>query len=230
MYRTCRHIKPNGLRCESPALKETYFCYFHMKLHNVGAEVHDKYGNMRLPSPESPAAIQLSIAKINDALINGRIDPKRAGQLLYSMQIASMHLGSHCPSKEDGPVESFSQDCNGDEIAPEKFVCAKEEDCSKCPCFIDGQCPGRPSTKNEIETAETRADGADDAAADRGEQSTSAPSLISDPCSLISGGFVAKTGCETVPLHLTQENSVACSLSAPTVQPLCDCKVAVTQT
>lgn len=176
MYRICRHIKPNGLRCESPALKEACFCFFHMKLHNVGAEVHDKYGNMRLPSPESPAAIQLSIAKINDALINGRIDPKRAGQLLYSMQIASQHLGAQCPSKDDGPVESFSSDCNGDELAPEKFVCTNEDDCSTCPYFTDGQCTGRHSIKNEIETAETRAEGADREAAG-GEQAPIVSSL-----------------------------------------------------
>ena len=92
MYRTCLHIKPNGLRCESPALKETYFCYFHSKLHSLGAEPHDKYGPMRLPTPEGPAAIQLSIAKITDALINGRMDLNSARQLLYAMQIASQNL------------------------------------------------------------------------------------------------------------------------------------------
>jgi hypothetical protein len=29
MYMHCRHIKTNGLRCESPALKGSQFCYDH---------------------------------------------------------------------------------------------------------------------------------------------------------------------------------------------------------
>jgi hypothetical protein len=32
-YPTCRHLKANGLRCEAPALKAEYFCYFHAGLH-----------------------------------------------------------------------------------------------------------------------------------------------------------------------------------------------------
>jgi len=81
MYHTRRHIKPNGLRCESPALRGANFCYFHSKLHSLGAEPNGKFAFMRFPSPEGSAAIQLSITKITDALISGSIDPKRAGQL-----------------------------------------------------------------------------------------------------------------------------------------------------
>jgi len=137
MYRTCRHIKPNGLRCESPALKGTYFCYFHSKLHSLGAERSDKFGPMRLPVAEGPAAIQLSIAKITDALISGSIDPKRAGQLLYAMQIASRNLESHRPSQVDKTVESMTTSSNGDELAPDKFVCGDKDDCNECPYTDD---------------------------------------------------------------------------------------------
>ena len=137
MYRACRHIKPNGLRCESPALKDMNFCYFHSKLHSLGAEPGDKFGPMRLPLPEGPAAIQLSIAKITDALINGRIDPKRAGQLLYAMQIASQILESHSSSQISKQVESMTTESNGDELAPVKYVCDEDEDCNKCPYTDD---------------------------------------------------------------------------------------------
>ncbi len=137
MYRACRHIKPNGLRCESPALKGTNFCYFHSKLHSLGAEQEDKFGPMRLPLPEGTAAIQLSIAKITDSLINGRIDPKRAGQLLYAMQIDSQNLESHRYSQISEQVETMTTASNGDELAPEKYVCDEDEDCNKCPHVDD---------------------------------------------------------------------------------------------
>ena len=141
MYRTCRHIKPNGLRCESPALRESYFCYFHSKLHGLGAEQYEKYGPMRLPTPEGPASIQLSIAKITDALINGRIDPKRAGQLLYAMQIASQNLESHRRSQVDRQVQSMTTTSQGEELAPDEYVCDDDDDCNQCPFATRDQCP-----------------------------------------------------------------------------------------
>jgi hypothetical protein len=128
MYRKCRHIKPNGLRCDSPALKQAHFCYFHSKIHTIGAEPNLKYGPMLLPSPEGPAAVLLSIAKINDALLSGRIDTKRAGLLLYSMQIASQHLESHGPSDVDQTIETMTIAPNGDELAPEEIVEEEDDD------------------------------------------------------------------------------------------------------
>jgi len=32
-YPICRHIKANGIRCESPALKAESFCYYHAAIH-----------------------------------------------------------------------------------------------------------------------------------------------------------------------------------------------------
>lgn len=152
MYRTCRHIKPNGLRCESPALKETYFCYFHSKLHSLGAEQYEKFGPMRLPTPEGRASIQLSIAKITDALITGRIDPKRAGQLLYAMQIASQNLESHLPDEIDQQVDSMTINSLGEELAPEKFVCDfGKDDCNECPYSTEDQCTNWYHAGNEEE-------------------------------------------------------------------------------
>src|SRR5208283_4342760 len=86
MYLACRHIKPNGLRCESPALRGHSFCYFHSKLHSATRiGIMDDF---RLPLPEDAAAIQLSIAQISEALLASRIDSKRVAQLLWGLQIA----------------------------------------------------------------------------------------------------------------------------------------------
>ena len=92
MYIECRHIKSNGLKCESPALKGQPFCYYHSKVHTVGAEPHLKYGPLQLPAPEDSAAIQLSIARINDAVINGRIDLRKAVVLFGGLKIASRYI------------------------------------------------------------------------------------------------------------------------------------------
>ena len=53
MVTICRHIKTNGQRCGSPALRVNYFCYYHDKIHNVGAEPNLKYGPLQLPAPKT---------------------------------------------------------------------------------------------------------------------------------------------------------------------------------
>jgi len=116
---------------------------------------------MRLPSPEGPAAVLVSIAQIDDALINGRIDPKRAGQLLYSMQIASQHLESHRPSQVDKQIESMTITPDGDELAPDEYVCDKHDKCNKCPYATEDQCTNWHYT-NKKDDAKPAAPAAED--------------------------------------------------------------------
>ena len=95
----CRHIKTNGLQCRGIALDGSVFCYFHNKLHRS----HQLYRNktyfqpelishtlfLELPATEDRASIQLAISEIVTAVAKYAMDPKRAGILLYALQIAS---------------------------------------------------------------------------------------------------------------------------------------------
>ncbi len=118
MYMECRHIKTNGLRCESPALKGRPFCYYHSKVHTIGAEPNLKYGPLQLPSPEDRAAIQLSVARINDAVINSRIDLKKAASLYEGLKIAARFIDPKKYFHEAETVQSAEQCSDGDELAP----------------------------------------------------------------------------------------------------------------
>jgi hypothetical protein len=133
MYRTCRHIKPNGLRCESPALRSGNFCYYHSKTHIIGADPNEKFGALQLPTPEDASAVQLSIARISDAIINGRIDQKKASSLLYGLQIAAQFINRKEYVYPPNAVQSADQDAHGDELAPDTFVCDDDEYCEDCP-------------------------------------------------------------------------------------------------
>ena len=133
MYMICRHIKTNGLRCQSPALKGARFCYYHDKTHTVGAEPHLRFGPLQLPAPEDSAAIQLSIARIGDALINDRLDLKKATGLFYGLQIAAQFIDRKQPFDEDKTVQSAELTSDGHELAPGEFICADEDDCKDCP-------------------------------------------------------------------------------------------------
>jgi len=132
MYMACRHIKTNGLRCKSPALKGSPFCYYHAKVHTIGADPLAKYGPMQFPVPEDKAAIQLGIARIADALINGRIDRKNAGHLFYGLQIAAQLIDRKKYFYEQETVQSATQTTAGDELAPEERICQFDDDCEDC--------------------------------------------------------------------------------------------------
>ena len=110
MYMACRHIKPNGLRCQSPALRGHAFCYFHSKIHNLTSNSAPRVESIRLPVPEDPAAIQISIAQIANGLLSGSIDPKLGGRLLYAMRnTGSQHAKHHYFETARHSVESMTR-------------------------------------------------------------------------------------------------------------------------
>jgi len=132
MYMACRHIKPNGLRCKSPAMRSHCFCYFHAKLHTRTSYDAARFGPLTLPVLEDPAAIQIAISRIFEAMLNGRIESKLAGQLLYGLQIASQHANHQILDTGVDSVESMTQSKEGDELAPRLRVCNGLDICVGC--------------------------------------------------------------------------------------------------
>jgi len=132
MYMACRHIKTNGLRCASPALKGCQFCYYHSKTHSVGAEPHLAFGPLQLPAPEDPAAIQLSVARINDAVLSGRLDLRKAATLLNGLKVAAHFIDRKQCFDVDETVQFAEQAADGSELAPLDYVCYDHENCGDC--------------------------------------------------------------------------------------------------
>jgi hypothetical protein len=132
MSQECRHIKPNGAKCGSPALQDKPYCYFHTRLHRFTAEppigVMD---NFRLPVLEDRSAIQIAIAQVLDALCSCRIDNRRAGIMLYALQIASQNVERGLYIIPSTTVESITLTETGEELAPEERICHRDE-CAAC--------------------------------------------------------------------------------------------------
>jgi hypothetical protein len=130
MLQLCRHIKTNGLRCQSPALVESAFCYFHTRTHMMAAPNYIKFDDLKLPLLEDSASIQVAISKITAAFACSRIDARRTGLLLYAVQIASQNIDR--TSREDSEmVHTMTVTNEGDELAPEKEIC-EPSDCASC--------------------------------------------------------------------------------------------------
>ena len=123
---------PNGANCDAPSLKDKPYCYFHTRLHRLTAQppigVMDDF---RLPVLEDRSAIQIALAQVLDALCSSRIDTKKAGLMLYALQIASQNVDRYQSIIPTTTVESITQTDTGDELAPEERLCYDDE-CATC--------------------------------------------------------------------------------------------------
>jgi hypothetical protein len=82
----CQAIKSDGTRCGSPKMKNDIYCYAHLQMRETRAET------FYLPSVEDANAIQMAIMQVQRALIDDEISEKKAGLLLYSLQLATTNV------------------------------------------------------------------------------------------------------------------------------------------
>jgi hypothetical protein len=92
----CQHIKISGDRCGAPALHERDFCRFHDCCGSRELEISTSAAHpaafFYLPTLEDAASIQATITQVCEHLLHRRLDPKKAGVMLYAMQVASSNL------------------------------------------------------------------------------------------------------------------------------------------
>jgi hypothetical protein len=117
----CRHIFTDGRRCASPALRAPEgrpedsqpFCYFH---HTSRRPIQHAPARKRRRSTftlthttdlAERSGIQLAIGDVLRLIASNEIDPRRAGLLLYGLQIASQTLPKANPKEQ--PKEPISE-------------------------------------------------------------------------------------------------------------------------
>ena len=89
----CEHIKGNGLRCGSPALRQRRYCYFHFCAHDLRRRRRQQpNAPFVLPLLEDANSIQMAIQQVAEAVLEERIDNKRAGLVLFALQTAACNL------------------------------------------------------------------------------------------------------------------------------------------
>lgn len=118
----CRHIFTAGHRCSSPCLRREEFCYYH---HSTRRPVQNpkeriaRLSTFELPNLDDRGAIQQAISAVLERIAANQIDPKRAGLLLYGLQIASLNLPKQQPHQKTPPtVSEVVQDPTYGPLAP----------------------------------------------------------------------------------------------------------------
>ncbi|HEY0307871.1 MAG TPA: hypothetical protein VGB94_06910, partial [Acidobacteriaceae bacterium] len=105
MAKECRHIKTNGCKCEAAALRGQPFCYFHALSRTREQRLASQPAlpppeatlapiALELPLLEDANAVQVAVSLVVSALAGNRIEPRRAGVLIYALQLASTNLRS----------------------------------------------------------------------------------------------------------------------------------------
>lgn len=83
----CQWVKQDGTACRSPQMKQHIYCFAHKQM----AEARELM--LMLPVVEDANAIQVGLMRIQKALMEDTISMKKAGLLLYSMQLAITNVG-----------------------------------------------------------------------------------------------------------------------------------------
>lgn len=93
----CHHIFPDNHRCGSPRMRNEQFCYFHHDYRRPVVAPQERYArtsSFSLFTPSSHEAIEESLGELLSRIAANHIDARRAGLLLYGLQIAATNLRS----------------------------------------------------------------------------------------------------------------------------------------
>jgi hypothetical protein len=96
-------------------MRDHSFCYFHARVHTRTKDIDAR--ELTFPVPEDFAAIQESIAKVFDAIVNGSICPKQSSQILRGLQLAMQTIPRN-PAPSIDSVQKITRSKKGDELAP----------------------------------------------------------------------------------------------------------------
>ena len=122
----CRWVRQDGTSCGSPQMKQHIYCFAHKQM----AEARTLL--LLLPPPEDANAIQVGLMRIQKALIEDTISMKKAGLLLYSMQLALTNVGQTTfgQAKDEEMVR---------DTVDEEDAISEEARCNQHPAFSEKQ-------------------------------------------------------------------------------------------
>ena len=93
---------PSGLRCQSPAMRGTAFCYFHARRasppKNSPAKSSPAETRIELPATLDRKGIAQALRQVMNALANNQISARRASILFYGLQMAIDHPDAPGPA------------------------------------------------------------------------------------------------------------------------------------
>jgi hypothetical protein len=108
----CRHIFTDGHRCGSICLRGEEFCYYHHTTRKPAQNPRARRGrqstfDLPITDPNDRTGLQSTIVDVLRRIAANDIDPRRAGLLLYGLQIASLNLPKPQPAQRGRKTEEL---------------------------------------------------------------------------------------------------------------------------
>jgi hypothetical protein len=114
---------PSGKKCESPALRGMPYCYFHARANRKPPKTRSgEEEPIEIPLLEDHWAVQIAISQVLARLANSTLDARRAGLMLYGLQIAARVAYQRPSLFSEDAVRSVTTTNDGQDIGPEKTV------------------------------------------------------------------------------------------------------------
>lgn len=94
-FRTCNHLKEDGIPCGSPNLRGKRLCYYHhrdQQRREFSASVIRRADVLgpRLPRMKSLDEIQAALREVLNAIATDRVTHQRAGRILFDLERAAI--------------------------------------------------------------------------------------------------------------------------------------------
>ncbi len=99
----CTFVREDGTVCKSPRMKNDIYRYAHHRMQEARAE------NLWLPPLTDANAIQMAVMLVQRALIDDEISEKKAGLLLYSIQLAATNVDKTTFGESDEEMVTETQ-------------------------------------------------------------------------------------------------------------------------
>lgn len=161
MYKECRHIKPNGSRCHSPALSGKPYCYHHNNFHRRGNATSVGVASFPTTSIEDLHGIQIALNQVLSSFNSPYVDARRAGVFLYGLNLATnvaKHISDPPATESVRTLQNEpGSESEADALAPEKIACEPPKDCltcAHCDYCANYQDADEEETEEEYEAAE----------------------------------------------------------------------------
>jgi hypothetical protein len=87
----CTHLFPDGHTCGSPALRSERLCFYHHPARSTALR-HRPTRGFTLTAPTNRRELLSALGQVMQRLASNKLDTKRAGILLYSLQVAGLTL------------------------------------------------------------------------------------------------------------------------------------------
>ncbi len=110
----CGWMREDGTACKSPRMRKDIYCYAHCQMRRARAE------NLWLPALTDANAIQMAVMLVQRALIDDEISEKKAGLLLYSIQIAATNVDKTTFGESDEEMVTDDMETENEAMAEYK--------------------------------------------------------------------------------------------------------------